>query len=306
MGRVRAWVVAVLLCLFISPARAAVDIGLIADPWRTEQLEKKYGTTFHWSAIWLPALAFEGNQPLIDPELLAKLKNQDSTKVTLFYLPPIYQDRKGCVWVIPYADIASGKYDTSLRCLIRQLGAWGRNALLGLFPDANGTSDWMPWGVGCGNTPETYLNAYRHVWTLFAEENVWSVGALWAVNVEYQGSYPLECLYPGDAWVDANRIGGYQWGPNCDRSITSFGDGFGPAYCKVTSLGSPVWTFLETGCANGPWKAPWILGIPEGLKGMPNVLSVLWNEDRSTPEWSFTTNANTISAFFSTKALLAK
>ncbi len=309
MGRVRVWLAAVtcLCSLFVSSPAHAVDVGLIAGPWRTEALEKKYATKFNWEGVWLPALAYECPQPIIDPALLEKFKNQDANKVPVFYLPPFFQPKNGCSRVISYTEITSGKYDDSLRCLIRQLGVWGRNALLAPFPDANGTADWMPYGIGlCGNTLQSYHDAYRHIWMLFAEENVRNIGAQWCINVEYYGSFPIEYLYPGDDWVDGRCITGYMWGPACDGSITSFCDGFLPTYTKMVSLGASRATFLETGACDGPWKPWWILGIPEGLLHMPSVTGLLWNEDPSTPQWSFTSDYNNASAFLTTKAIIAK
>ena len=82
--------------------------------------------------------------------------------------------------------------------------------------------DWYPWGSGfnqgtsmrhLGNTPQDYINAYRHVVDRFRAKGLGSNMVKWVFspNVWYKDNFSQ--FYPGDAYVDMISVSGFNIGP---------------------------------------------------------------------------------------------
>jgi hypothetical protein len=160
-------------------------------------------------------------------------------------------------------SIVAGNYDADLQALAEAIRSDGRTIVLRPLYEFNG--DWYPWQAYFkGNTPGTFIAAWRHVVSLFRSANA---PVLFDLNYNRlsagaHGHGDFETLYPGDAWVDSVSISSYnrcgssrhhtQWKP--------FREEFGPAYNTVARFSTKPIGVAETSSTSlcGGDKAAWI------------------------------------------------
>ena len=112
--------------------------------------------------------------------------------------------------VASFSDIAQGRYDEYFRSEADQVRGLGITVMLRFAHEMNLTSS--DWGPGkAGNTPSGYVEAWRHIVTIFRQEGADNVKWVWAPNVDY-GGRPFTQFFPGDEWVDYVALDGYNWG----------------------------------------------------------------------------------------------
>ncbi len=72
--------------------------------------------------------------------------------------------------------------------------------------------NWYPWSLG--STPNEYILAWRHVYTIFSNKGLESTRLqwIWCVNNEDFGNYTAENYWVGDNYVDWIGIDGYNFG----------------------------------------------------------------------------------------------
>jgi hypothetical protein len=109
------------------------------------------------------------------------------------------------------ATIADGDHDRYVRAWAEAIVEHDRPVVLRPMHEMNGA--WYPWGADVnGNTPDDFVAAWRHLRAVFddvgADQVVWE----WAPNQLFEGTAPLEPLYPGDEYVDRIGISAYNWG----------------------------------------------------------------------------------------------
>ena len=89
------------------------------------------------------------------------------------------------------------------------------------------SSDWGPGKEG--NTASSYVDAWRHIVTIFRQEGADNVKWVWAPNVDY-GGRPFTQFFPGDEWVDYVALDGYNWGATGGESWETFSQIFASSY----------------------------------------------------------------------------
>src|SRR5664279_3096858 len=112
----------------------------------------------------------------------------------------------------PYAlaRIIAGDFDGYIGSWAKQLKKWNRPMLLRFAHEMDG--DWYPWAEGVnGNHAGQYVAAWRHVHQIFTKAGASKVSWVWSPNVPYNGSTPLDALYPGAGYVDQVALDGYNW-----------------------------------------------------------------------------------------------
>ncbi len=90
--------------------------------------------------------------------------------------------------------ITGGRYDPYLRSYATEVREFGQPVILSFAPEANGS--WYPWGW-TRSSPAAWVAAWRHVVTVFRQQEARNVTWLWTVNIGYQGSAPLRDYWPG-------------------------------------------------------------------------------------------------------------
>jgi len=72
---------------------------------------------------------------------------------------------------------------------------------------------WAPWEAGVnGNTPQDYIEAWRHVHDIFVSRGAGKVKWVWGPNVSCGSAVDFAPYYPGSDVVDVLALDGYNWG----------------------------------------------------------------------------------------------
>ncbi len=128
---------------------------------------------------------------------------------------------------IPLDNIIAGQYDDYIRNWAHAARKWRYPLFLRFAHEMNG--DWYCWsgsanGGGTLNGygdptkpdgPERYVDAWRHVYNIFLQENALNVTWIWS---PYHRNIPNETwnrwqnYYPGHAYVDWIGVDGFNWG----------------------------------------------------------------------------------------------
>ncbi len=204
-------------------------------------------------------------------------------------------DHRGAAHVVTWepegytlASIAQGDHDDFVRNWARDAAAWHGVIILRPMHEMNG--DWYSWGRGVnGNTPQQFVEAWRHIHDIFEQVGATNVQWVWSINVRYGNNYPFADLYPGDGYVDWIGIDGYNWGtdPHLGKPHwQSFTDVFGATYREVTGLvpNKPV-MITETGSTeHGGDKAAWIRSaFFDEIPNLPRIRVVIWFNQADGP-----------------------
>lgn len=200
--------------------------------------------------------------------------------------------------VASLADIAAGRYDSFFREEADAVRGLGMTVMIRFAHEMNLlSSDWGP--NKAGNTGSNYVEAWRHIVTIFRQEGATNVQWVWAPNVDY-GGRPFSQFYPGDEWVDYVGLDGYNWGTSGGESFASFEKIFSSSYATITQLSSKPLIVSETASSEvGGSKAAWIeetffTTIPQQ---MPRISAVIWfNEDKER-DWPVDSSQSSLAAY---------
>lgn len=189
--------------------------------------------------------------------------------------------------------IARGDFDTYIETWAAAAAAWPYTIFLRFAHEMNG--NWYPWAeaVNC-NRRGDYKRAWRHVHNKFADVYrdlgiASNVNWVWAPNVKYDTSTPLQGLYPGRRYVDWVGLDGY----NDGDPWKSFFDVFNETITELSPiLAHHPLMITETACTEdgapvGESKATWITEFFNHLISGPwasEISAFVWfNIDKSTP-----------------------
>lgn len=155
--------------------------------------------------------------------------------------------------------IAQGDYDAYLTSWLTDAAARASDIeiLVRFAPEMDDSS--RPWSSGTApgaNTPAEYIAMWQHVYALkqaIAPEVVF----VWNPLNYGAGPYPFEAYYPGDDWVDALALDGFNWGYETAVSagwqspddVFGFADPNGPVQRLKALAGAKPWGIAETASA---------------------------------------------------------
>ncbi len=180
--------------------------------------------------------------------------------------------------------IAAGDHDALIDRWASQVAEYRRPVMLRLAPEMNG--EWLPWSTSVnGNRPGDYVAAWRHIRARFrragADNAIW----VWNPIASYDGSTPLNELFPGSAQVDWMAVDGYNWGATRSWGWQSYADIFAPTVREFRDLAPrrPV-MIAETGSAPDPRKARWVTETLRSAR-RDGVDAVVWFEYAKETDW---------------------
>jgi hypothetical protein len=178
-------------------------------------------------------------------------------------------------------DVANGRYDKSLRALVRQLRDVRNGAVLRPMPEMN--TPWYAWSGTVGsNTPPEYVAAWRRVRrAVRSAPGGGKVKLLWA---PYARSIPdtsanqIGAYFPGAPQVDLVGASAYNFGATSLLLWSEPGALFSSAYNTIESLAAKPFWLAETGStAAGGDKAGWIRTLATlSATAMPKLAGVIW------------------------------
>jgi beta-mannanase len=186
--------------------------------------------------------------------------------------------------------ITAGDHDALIDRWAGQIAAYGRPVMLRFAAEMNG--DWLPWSTGVnGNAPGAYVDAWRHVRERFrragADNAVW----VWNPIAAYEGSTPLDQLFPGAVAVDWLAVDGYNWGATRKWGWQDYDDIFAPTLAAFRDLApaAPV-MIAETGCAPDRRKPAWVTQTLDRARA-GGVDALVWFEFAKETDWRLADSA---------------
>jgi hypothetical protein len=195
------------------------------------------------------------------------------------------------------ASIATGAHDAYLDSWADEIRSWGGTIRLRFAHEMNG--DWYPWNEAVnGNSAGSYVAAWRHLYDVFAAHRVQNVIWVWSPNVAYPGSTSLTDLWPGDDFVDAVALDGYNFGNTNNSQWKSFSDIFSASRLQVRALSTHPILIGEVGSGDaGGNKARWIHQMFTTLRSWPEVQGFTWFEFNKEQDWRIISSASSLHAF---------
>lgn len=229
--------------------------------------------SFYWDAVFPTAevkgIAAAGYTPMITLEPWEPNGNA---------IQPLYA----------LSTINAGKYDSIIRSWASAIKALGFPVLLRFAHEMNG--DWYPWGAGVnGNlSPLGYINAYKHVRTLFVAAGVTNVAWVWSPNVDF----PTKPFYPGDSYVDWIAVDGYNFGGRSPDDV------FQATLNEIRTYTNKPIFIGETGTFEdrSQPKGPWITAFFAMLKAH-SLNGFVWFETNKEQNWRIDSSPAAIAAF---------
>lgn len=197
-------------------------------------------------------------------------------------------------------NITRGDFDAWFAAGAEAAKSYGKPFYLRFAPEMNGK--WAPWEAGInGNTPQDFIDAWRHVHALFAAHGV--VNALWVFCpnefTAYGPAVDFTPYYPGSDVVDVLALDGYNWG-TLDVWQT-WSQVFGSPYDKLAVLDAvaPMMIGETAANENGGDKAAWITSayMTEIPARTPRIKAVVWFNLNKEADWRVQSSAASLSAF---------
>lgn len=204
------------------------------------------------------------------------------------------------------ARVAAGRHDAKIRVLARQLKATRLQVIVRPMPEPN--TQWYAWsGTVNGNTPDSYIRAWKRVRTVLKRNGGTRVKLLWA---PYARSVPdtddntIDRYFPGNAQVDLVGASGYNFGRTGELEWLDPIDLFQDPYIEIQNLSTKPFWIAETGTtARGGSKPGWIRNLAKLQRSMPRLRGVVLYDIRE-PAGDFRITATT-ALRAATRALLA-
>ncbi|MCA2212183.1 glycoside hydrolase family 26 protein [Jidongwangia harbinensis] len=196
-----------------------------------------------------------------------------------------------------HEDILNGSADALIARAARRLIRFGRPVLLRWGWEMNGS--WYAWGgARNGNNPGGYVESWRRLHGIFAEEGATNVSWVWSTNWNNSPNVDwnkFQRYYPGDRYVDWVGVSGY----NLHRELP--GALFRGIY-DTYSAKKPI-MISEVGSVDrgGRTKADWIERFAEWVEQHPAVGAVAWFDTDTHPgyheRWRVDTDAASLAAY---------
>jgi len=181
-------------------------------------------------------------------------------------------------------DILSGRWDAYITQWGRDAAAFGKPVLVRWGHEFNG--DWYPWSVAKnGESPETYIQAYRRVHDLVTAAGARNLIWAWCPNAESLPSKPWNTpakAYPGDDYVDWIGIDGYDFDGN-----DTFESKFARPYSELTkAFDKPLFIGEMSTGRKGADRAAWIDAMHLALVNrFPAIKGFVWFNINKERDW---------------------
>jgi len=203
------------------------------------------------------------------------------------------------------AAVARGDYDSYIRAFAVAARQWGHPFLLRFDWEMNG--NWFPWAEGAnGNTPGSYVAAWRHVHDIFASVGATNANWVWCPNVDWQHQFiDLHELYPGNSYVDWTCMDGYNFGSlggsTPSEGWMTFNQIFSSTYSEIASIApsKPMIIGETASTAHGGDKAAWITDMFNQIAtGYPLLRGLIWfDAAQGNDDWYLETDHPALNAF---------
>lgn len=198
--------------------------------------------------------------------------------------------------------ILHGDYDAYVDWWADRLARVEAPVYLRPMHEMNG--EWYPWCGGVnGNVPADYAAVWRHLHDRFRRRGTANVRWVWSPYARSvpDGAHPaLAAYYPGEPYVDALALDGYNWGAtrpwSCWETFTAL---FERAYEELCALGPQPVLLAEVGCAEaGGDKPAWIRDAFAALTSRyDRVCALVWFDVNKECDWRLESSPASFTAF---------
>lgn len=190
---------------------------------------------------------------------------------------------------ISLAAIANGKYDGYLETYAKAVRAYHNPVILSFGHEMNGY--WYSWGY-THTSPKDFVDAWRHIVTLFRAAGARNVTWLWTINtIHSQTNVPSpRPWWPGSNFVTWIGIDGYY----INRSAV-FVSVFGPTIVNVRTLTKKPILIAETSAAPTTDQPTKISDLFAGVR-LYGLLGFIWFDAVDVVDWRLSSSA-AIAAF---------
>ncbi|WP_411374055.1 glycoside hydrolase family 26 protein [Arthrobacter sp. MPF02] len=195
--------------------------------------------------------------------------------------------------------IAAGDFDPYLQQWGQALAGWGHPVMLRFGHEMNG--NWYPWSEQInGNSSGDYVATWRHVHDVVAATGASNITWVWNPNVPYWGSIPLGGLYPGNTYVDAVALDGYNWGTSASwSSWHSPSELFGEGLSQLRALapGKQILIAETASAEQGGSKADWNTALISYLAAQSDITAITWFHFNKETDWRINSSTASADAF---------
>jgi beta-mannanase len=310
MKTAAATLVLVSVCVVTATAaarRPAPTGPLPANPSALRQL----GVSIAWSTRWLSDLDAYAARVGRVPSVVSSYRDMEGTMLDATAMNGVVaRGSVPLVTVEPWDSASATDPRFALRNIVRgdfdQWFAAGADAArtfarpfyLRFAPEMNGR--WAPWEAGVnGNTPQDYIDAWRHVHDIFDAHGATDVRWVWGPNVSGGSAVDFTPYYPGSSVVDVLALDGYNWG-SLDVWQT-YSQVFGPSYDTLCTLDpdKPVMIAETASTELGGNKAAWITSAftKEIPTRTPRVRIVVWFDVNKETDWRVESSQQSLGAY---------
>ncbi len=281
------------------PASACIEVGVYRDsPATLPALQKKVGPGVTVISTYVTI------GRTVDPAVIATAKKRKAKLMVTLMM----DNGKSTATqpLFSHARIASGRYKVPLRTLGRQLKASKLNVIVRPMPEPN--TQWWAWsGTVNGNTPQSYVAAWKAIRKVIKPAGGKKVKLLWA---PYARSVPdtdengIDQYFPGDTFVDLVGVSGYNFGAVGELEWLTPVEIFQDPYIEIQNLSTKPFWIAETGSGiKGGNKALWLRDLAKLQPQMPRLRGVILYDIKEA-QGDFRVSATKPSAL-ATRALLA-
>jgi beta-mannanase len=151
-----------------------------------------------------------------------------------------------------------------------------------------------------GETPQSYIAAWRHVVTVFRQAGATNVRWVWSPNTDCAGRCPFGQYFPGNDYIDWLGLDGYNFAAAHDTPWVSLHYVFATSYATITSLSSKPIIFAEVATAPSPGdKARWIRrGFLHAIPvHFPQVRAAVWFDSDKEADWRVNSSRASLKAW---------
>jgi mannan endo-1,4-beta-mannosidase len=182
------------------------------------------------------------------------------------------------------AAVASGEYDNYLTGFAESVRSYGHPVILSFGHEMNG--NWYSWGYK-HTSPAVFVDAWRHVVTLFRKLRVRNVTWMWTVNVIHKdrGIPSPAPWWPGSSYVNWVGMDGYYYDPSW-----TFASLFGPTIAAVRELSRDPILISETAAAPATVQPAKIADLFHGVR-LYDLLGFVWFDVSRSEQWGLSSPA---------------
>lgn len=211
---------------------------------------------------------------------------------------PVIDERRGDQPRFRLSRILDGEFDPFIERWAQGIAELDFPIGLRFAHEMNGW--WYPWAADANeNEPEEYVAVWRHVHGIFEEAGADDVIWIWSPNIVYEGSVPLDQLYPGDAYVGWLGVVGYLGYPDEPvDDMETFDEIFGETLDQLRALSDLPIVITEVGASpRGGHKARWIEHFVEQVQRADDIRGFIWFELDKEQDWRIVSSEDAREAF---------